>query len=53
VRLETDSLAHVKFGLTPVATAANKRIQPNTPEYFGVDRGQETPLKVSAYDGTS
>jgi hypothetical protein len=49
VRLIADAKAHIVFGANPTATANSKYITADTPEYFGVNPGDE----VAAYDGTS
>lgn len=46
VRLHTDSICSIEFGLTPVATAANARMAASTTEYFGVPKGLSYEVAV-------
>jgi hypothetical protein len=45
VRLHTDSICSILFGIAPVATTANARMAANQTEFFGVQPGAN--LKVS------
>ena len=49
VRVTADADAHLEFGSSPTATAANMLLPSGHVEYFEVTPGD----KVAAYDGTS
>lgn len=44
VRLHTDAACSVLFGSEPTATAAKKRLAPNSTEYFGVTPGSRVAV---------
>ena len=41
VRVHTDAICSIAFGVNPTATANNKRLAANSTEYFGVEPGQK------------
>ena len=49
IRLLSDARAHVKVDDNPTATDQHTRLPPNSPEHFGVRRGDV----LAVYDGTS
>jgi len=49
IGVRASALAHLNFGLTPVATALMPPISSGETRYFGVNPGD----KVAAYDGTT
>lgn len=50
VRLHTDAICSVKFGLSPTAAATDKRMAANATEYFGVPQG--VSMKVAVITNT-
>lgn len=50
VRLHTDSICSVVFGVSPTAATTNRRMNAGDTEYFGVGLG--TGLKVAAITNT-
>ncbi len=46
VRLHSDAVCSIKFGLSPIAAATNARMAQNQTEYFGVEPGQSFKVAV-------
>lgn len=44
VRLHTDAICSIAFGLDPTATANTKRMAANSTEYFGVEPGHKVAV---------
>jgi len=53
VRLIADADCHFVVGESPVATAANTRLEANVAEYFTIEIIKDRLLKIAAYDGSS
>ena len=48
VRIHTDSICSIVFGIGPTATTTNRRLAANATEYFGVPIGQSFKVAVIA-----
>lgn len=46
VRLHSDAVCSIKFGLNPTATATNARMAQNQTEYFGVEPAKSFQVAV-------
>ena len=46
VRIHTDAICSIAFGVAPTATTSTKRLAANQTEYFGVPKGQNYKVAV-------
>lgn len=52
VRLHTDAICSVVFGINPTATTANRRMSAGQTEYFTISDGSLGSLKVAVISNT-
>lgn len=52
VRIHTDNICSIVFGVSPTATATNKRMQAGQTEYFNISEGNVGKLKVAVIINT-